>query len=256
MPKISENLWKFSEDCWKFIRTFHSDHFPKISEDYRKLPNISEQSSNMFRSYRNKVRIVQQLNLVNKVNIVKRDALGGTRNITPSPHKKILTFRGLKKLIPAFNARYFLCTFFFQSRWHHLSPISLTDLEILSSDKGCFPLRFKSCTFSFFVFFKYLCRENPKSNGPFFVNNCYIRILKLFTSIFGCRWPGWKWVATWKEMRCSKTRKSFSLVLTTNHWNAYSPFYMYLPSILTKTLDYDNVNKTDWNILSRTLPFR
>ena len=58
-PKISEDSRKFSEDYVNI-----SDHFPKMSIDCRRLPNISEQSSKMFRSYRNKFRFVQQLNLV------------------------------------------------------------------------------------------------------------------------------------------------------------------------------------------------
>ena len=33
---------------------------------------------------------------------------------------------------------------------------------------------------------------------PIFVNNCYISTLKLLASVFGCRWRGWKWVATRK----------------------------------------------------------
>ena len=41
--------------------------FPKMSEDYRRLPYISKQSSKMFRSYRNKFRFVRQLNLVNLI---------------------------------------------------------------------------------------------------------------------------------------------------------------------------------------------
>ena len=64
-----------------------SDHFPIISEDYRRLPNISEKSSKMFRLYRNKCRFVQQL---------KRARLGRTydvidiltrryRNVKPIP---------------------------------------------------------------------------------------------------------------------------------------------------------------------------
>ena len=39
----------------------------KISEDYQRLANISEQSSKIFRSYRNKFRFVQQLSFVNLI---------------------------------------------------------------------------------------------------------------------------------------------------------------------------------------------
>ena len=31
-----------------------------------------------------------------------------------------------------------------------------------------------------------------------FINNCYVWALKLLTSIFGCGWLEWKWIATWK----------------------------------------------------------
>ena len=65
-PKISEDFRKFSEDCLKFIQSFPIifRKFPKISEDCRRLPNISEQSTKMFRSYRNKFRLVKQVNVV------------------------------------------------------------------------------------------------------------------------------------------------------------------------------------------------
>ena len=41
---------KFSEDCPKFTRTLPIifPKFPKMSEDYRRLPNISEQFLKMF----------------------------------------------------------------------------------------------------------------------------------------------------------------------------------------------------------------
>ena len=42
----------------------------------------------------------------------------------------------------------------------------------------------------------YLCRRKPTNNGSFFVNNCYISPRKLLASVFGCRWPGWKRIAT------------------------------------------------------------
>ena len=38
-----------------------------MSEDCRRLPNVSEQSSKMFRSHRNEFRFVRQLNLVNVI---------------------------------------------------------------------------------------------------------------------------------------------------------------------------------------------
>ena len=68
-PKVSEDFSKFSERCPKFIRTFSItiQKFPKISEDCRRLPNVSEQSSKMFRSHRNEFRFVRQLNLVNVI---------------------------------------------------------------------------------------------------------------------------------------------------------------------------------------------
>ena len=68
-PKISEDFSKFSERCPKFIRTFPIifRKFPKMSEDCRRLPNVSEQSSKMFRSHRNEFRFVPQLNLVNVI---------------------------------------------------------------------------------------------------------------------------------------------------------------------------------------------
>ena len=64
-----EDFRKISEDCPKSIRAFLIifRKFPKMSEDFRRLQNISEQSSTTFRSYRNKFRFVQQLNLVNLV---------------------------------------------------------------------------------------------------------------------------------------------------------------------------------------------
>ena len=31
---------------------------------------------------------------------------------------------------------------------------------------------------------------------PIFVNNCYVSVLRLIASVFGCRWPRWKRVAT------------------------------------------------------------
>ena len=71
-PKISEDFPKFSEQCQKFIRTFPIifRKFPKMSEDFRRLPKVaecSEQSSKMFRSHRNELRFVRQLNLVNVI---------------------------------------------------------------------------------------------------------------------------------------------------------------------------------------------
>ena len=67
--KISEEFSKFSEQCPKFIRTFPIifRKFPKMSEDCRRLPNVSELSSKMFRSHRNELRLVRQLNLVNVI---------------------------------------------------------------------------------------------------------------------------------------------------------------------------------------------
>ena len=74
-----EHFRTFSEDFGRFLKILRklpdvhtniSDHFPKIagdSEDFRRLPNISEQCSRMFRSYRNKCRFVQRLNLVNVI---------------------------------------------------------------------------------------------------------------------------------------------------------------------------------------------
>ena len=60
---------KCSEDCPKFIQTFPIilQKFPKVFEDYQRLPSISEQSSKMFRLHRNKVRFVQLLNLENLI---------------------------------------------------------------------------------------------------------------------------------------------------------------------------------------------
>ena len=60
-PNVSEDFRKLSENCPKLIRAFPIifRKFQKISEDYRRLSNISEQSSKMFRSYRNKFRFVQ-----------------------------------------------------------------------------------------------------------------------------------------------------------------------------------------------------
>ena len=49
-PKISAEFSKFSEQCSKFIRTFPII-FPKISEDVRRLPKITE-GCRMFPSYR------------------------------------------------------------------------------------------------------------------------------------------------------------------------------------------------------------
>ena len=68
-PKISEDFSKFSERCPKFRRTFPIifRKFKKMSEDYRRLPNVSEQSSKKFRSHRNEFRFVRQLNLVNVI---------------------------------------------------------------------------------------------------------------------------------------------------------------------------------------------
>ena len=68
-PKISEDFSKFSEQCPKFIRTFPIifRKFPKMSEDFRRLPNVSELSSKMFRSHRNEFWFVRQLNLVNVI---------------------------------------------------------------------------------------------------------------------------------------------------------------------------------------------
>ena len=68
-PKISEDFSKFSEQCPKFIQTFPIifRKFLKMSEDFRRLPNVSELSSKMFRSHRNEFRFVRQLNLVNVI---------------------------------------------------------------------------------------------------------------------------------------------------------------------------------------------
>ena len=68
-PKFSEHFSKFSEQCPKFIRTFPIifRKLAKISEDFRRLPNVSELSPKMFRSRRNEFRFVPQLNLVNVI---------------------------------------------------------------------------------------------------------------------------------------------------------------------------------------------
>ena len=70
-PNIFQRVPKIFENSPKTIRSsyehFWSLYFPKMSEDYRKLPNISEQSLKMFQSYRNKFRFVQQLSLVNLI---------------------------------------------------------------------------------------------------------------------------------------------------------------------------------------------
>ena len=68
-----------------------SDHFPKMSEDYRRLPIISEQSSNMFRSYRNKFSFDQQLS-----------KLDSTYDIIDISHVKISNFSSHVK-IPCFH---------------------------------------------------------------------------------------------------------------------------------------------------------
>lgn len=71
------------------------------------------------------------------INIVKLDGLVETRNNLPlSTHKKTLNSRGLKKLLPAFNMRYFNFMFIFLSVTMAASfTINLTDWKILSSDK-------------------------------------------------------------------------------------------------------------------------
>ena len=51
------------------VHTNISDHFPKNSEDYRRLPNVSEQSSKMFRSHRNEFRFVRST-----IKLGKRDS--------------------------------------------------------------------------------------------------------------------------------------------------------------------------------------
>ena len=54
-PSISESFRAFSKILRRLseVHTNISDHFsknPKMSEDYQRLPNISEQSSKKFRS--------------------------------------------------------------------------------------------------------------------------------------------------------------------------------------------------------------
>ena len=44
----------------------------------------------------------------------------------------------------------------------------------------------------------YLSHRKSTNNGLFFVTNCYISMLELLANVFGCRWPGWKRIATWK----------------------------------------------------------
>ena len=75
-PKISEHFPKIFENSPNSVRSSY-EHFrsfsenfrrcPKITEDCRRLPNVSEQSSKMFRSRRNEFRFVRQLNLVNVI---------------------------------------------------------------------------------------------------------------------------------------------------------------------------------------------
>ena len=65
-PKISDNFRRLLKILWRLseIYTNISNHFPKISEDVRRLPtlpNISGQSSKMFRSSWYKFRIVGKL---------------------------------------------------------------------------------------------------------------------------------------------------------------------------------------------------
>ena len=88
----------------------------------------------------------------------------------PLPHKKNVNPRGFKMLFPAFNTRHFSrsvqlsfshCDIIFHSTFG-------TDWEILSSDKGCFSLRFKSCAFSFFMFKSFSDGRNQSSHSIHF----------------------------------------------------------------------------------------
>ena len=68
-PKIFENSPNTARSSYEHLRSF-SEHFrrcAKIFEDYRRLPNISDQSSKMIRSCRYEFRFVLQLNLINLI---------------------------------------------------------------------------------------------------------------------------------------------------------------------------------------------
>ena len=59
----------------------------------------------------------------------------------------------------------------------------------------------------------YICRGKPKTNGLFFINNCYTSTLELQTSVFGCGCPGWKCMdCNLKKLR-AKRFKLFRRVL-------------------------------------------
>ena len=64
----------------------------------------------------------------------------------------------------------------------------------------------------------YICGVGNLKIMFIFINNCYIRALKLLTSIFSCWWLGWKWIATLKIMlfwskRHKKKKNIYSLSL-------------------------------------------
>ena len=62
----------------------------------------------------------------------------------------------------------------------------------------------------------YLCHRKPTNDGLFFVNNCYVSMLKLLASVFGCRWRGWKLIATWKIE--AKLSSCFYASLKNRYW--------------------------------------
>ena len=64
-----ENSPNTVRSSYEHFRSFSHNvrRCPKISEDCQRLPNISEQTSKMFRSYRNEFWFIPPLNFVNLI---------------------------------------------------------------------------------------------------------------------------------------------------------------------------------------------
>ena len=66
-PKISDHLSKIFQNCSEY-QTNVPEHFPKISEDLRRLPKTSEEDPKMFQLYTNEFKY----NVRDKPDVIER----------------------------------------------------------------------------------------------------------------------------------------------------------------------------------------
>lgn len=92
------------------------------------------------------------------MNLVELDVLCGTIGKFLSPCMGLFQIQRVKKAISNIQLVMFFPFIFL--------PVTLgvSFSVILSSDKGCFPVRFQSCTFLFFIFNFFLNGKNRSSN--------------------------------------------------------------------------------------------